>query len=97
MAELRRTTFVFLPAEEQIETETSLRITNLANSEILRPVMERIVELAEGSRKDIPPRKLEDKQIHHQCRGIALALTNGWRRVPKFHSSILEFERHYSN
>ena len=43
--------------------------------------MERIVELAEGSRKDIPPRKLEDKQIHQQCRGIALALINGWRDV----------------
>ena len=51
MAELRRTTFVFLPAEDQIEAETSLRVTSMANSEILLPVLERVIELAEGSRR----------------------------------------------
>ena len=72
MGELRRTTFVFLPAEEQIEMETGLTVTNLSRSEILRPVMERIVELAERARTDTPPRQLEDKEVHKQCRAMAL-------------------------
>ena len=57
--------------------------------------MERIVELAEGSRKDIPPRKLEDKQIHQQCRGIALALTNGWRDVE--HMAMIGKPMHFDH